>query len=310
MVKILDCTLRDGGLVNDSNFSDEFARAVLRACESAGIGIVEVGFRNSQKFFSTEKFGKWRFCEEKDLREVFSGFDCKVELCTLVDAGKCDISKIPPKSESIISRARCAFYAKDIDSASETLEALSELGYKTSACMMASPELEKSERRKCLNRLCRLKIDTIYLMDSFGTLLPNKTREIFAEYADICAQSAKTFGAHFHNNLQCAFANSLAAIDAGAGVVDATIGGLGKGAGNCPTELLAGAIFGADAALPLSETSAKFASPIMGKYKCGFFPQYMLTALLGIHPRPAMEYSKMQNPPALSDFYKNIKEQL
>ena len=232
MVKILDCTLRDGGLVNDSNFSDEFARAVLRACESAGIGIVEVGFRNSQKFFSPEKFGKWRFCEEKNLREVFSGFDCKVELCTLVDAGKCDISKIPPKSESIISRTRCAFYAKDIDSASETLEALSDLGYKTSACMMASPELEKSERRKCLNRLCGLKIDTIYLMDSFGTLLPNKTREIFAEYADACAQSAKTFGAHFHNNLQCAFANSLAAIEAGAKVVDATIGGLGKGAGN------------------------------------------------------------------------------
>ena len=92
--------------------------------------------------------------------------------------------------------------------------------------------------------------------------------------------------------------------------MDATIGGLGKGAGNCPTELLAGAIFGADAALPLSEASAKFALPIMEKYKCGFFPQYMLTALLGIHPRPAMEYSKMQNPPALSDFYKNIKEQL
>ena len=118
--------------------------------------------------------------------------------------------------------------------------------------MMASPELEKSERRKCLNRLCGLKIDTIYLMDSFGTLLPNKTREIFAEYADACAQSAKTFGAHFHNNLQCAFANSLAAIEAGAKVVDATIGGLGKGAGNCPTELLAGAIFGADAALHIT----------------------------------------------------------
>lgn len=112
MVKILDCTLRDGGLVNDSNFSDEFARAVLRACESAGIGIVEVGFRNSQKFFSPEKFGKWRFCEEKDLREVFSGFDCKVELCTLVDAGKCDISKIPPKSESMISEQGAHFTRK------------------------------------------------------------------------------------------------------------------------------------------------------------------------------------------------------
>ena len=244
MVKILDCTLRDGGLVNDSNFSDEFARAVLRACESAGIGIVEVGFRNSQKFFSPEKFGKWRFCEEKNLREVFSGFDCKVELCTLVDSRALrDISKIPPKSESIISRARCAFYAKDIDSASETLEALSELGYKTSACMMASPELEKSERRKCLNRLCGLKIDTIYLMDSFGTLLPNKTREIFAEYADICAQSAKTFGAHFHNNLQCAFANSLAAIDAGAGVVDATIGGAWQGRGQLPYRTFSGCNF-------------------------------------------------------------------
>lgn len=308
MAKILDCTLRDGGLVNDSNFSDEFARAVLRACEIAGVDTVEIGFKNSKKYFSPEKFGKWRFCEESDIRETFGDAPRGAKLCALMDAGKCDISALPPRPESIVSKIRCAFYADRAREAAETLGAASELGYETSACLMAAPQIERREREKILELLAASKAGTIYLMDSFGTLLPAEARKLCAEYSRFCRECGKTFGAHFHNNLQCAFANSIIAAEEGADVVDSAIGGLGKGAGNCPTELLAGFLLGADAAVAPSEAAEKFAAPLAEKFKCGFRPQYMLTALLKIHPRPAMEYSAMPNPPPLPEFYEKLKE--
>lgn len=308
MAKILDCTLRDGGLVNDSNFSDEFARAVLCACEIAGVDTVEIGFKNSKKYFSPEKFGKWRFCEESDIRKAFGDATRRAKLCALMDAGKCDISALPPRPESIVSKIRCAFYADRAREAAETLGAASELGYETSACLMAAPQIERREREKILELLAASKAGTIYLMDSFGTLLPAEARKLCAEYSRFCRECGKAFGAHFHNNLQCAFANSIIAAEEGADVVDSAIGGLGKGAGNCPTELLAGFLLGADAAVAPSEAAEKFAAPLAEKFKCGFRPQYMLTALLKIHPRPAMEYSAMPNPPPLSEFYEKLKE--
>lgn len=309
MAKILDCTLRDGGLVNDSNFSDEFARAVLQSCELAGADYVEIGFKNSKKHFPPEKFGKWRFCEEPDIRKVFGDGPRGVKLCALIDAGKFDISSISPRSESIISAIRCAFYADRAEEAAEALDAASELGYETAACMMAAPQIERREREKRLGLLASSKADAIYLMDSFGTLLPPQARALCAEYSLFCRACGKAFGAHFHNNLQCAFANSVIAVEEGADMVDSAIGGLGKGAGNCPTELLAGFLRGADAALAPAETAEKFARPVAEKFGCGFRPQYMLTALLELHPRPAMEYSAHQNPPTLSRFYENLKKQ-
>ena len=170
MPKILDCTLRDGGLVNDSNFSADFARAALDACEAAGIDIVEVSFRNGENFFSPDKFGKLRFCKESDLREIFGDKPRKTKLCALADAGKS--APFPPRDKSVISRMRCAFYAENIDKALELLESAADDGYETSACMMAAPQIDESTRTKCLERLAESKIDTIYLMDSFGTLTP------------------------------------------------------------------------------------------------------------------------------------------
>lgn len=307
--QILDCTLRDGGLVNDSNFSDEFATAIVDACERSGIDIVEVGFYNSSEFFAPSKFGKWRFCKESALRKVFGDTPRKTKLCVLTDAGKCDISSLPPRDKSIVSSVRCAFYAENISAAVEILNAASELGYETSACMMAVPQIDTDTRHRKLDMLASTKIDTIYLMDSFGTLTPYSTAKLCKIYAQICRDCGKTFAAHFHNNLQCAFANSLAAWENGAQRIDSTIGGLGKGSGNCPTELLAGFFRSPDFCIPLVEVAEKFVKPIKSQFKCGFYPQYMLSALLKKHPRPAIEYSSKKNPETISEFYKNLAKQ-
>lgn len=71
--KILDCTIRDGGLVNDSNFDDETVRSVYEACAQSNIDIMEIGFRDSDKFFPRGKYGKWRFCDDGDVEKILDG---------------------------------------------------------------------------------------------------------------------------------------------------------------------------------------------------------------------------------------------
>ena len=67
-IKVLDCTIRDGGLMNDSNFEDKTVRAVYEACVASGVDFMEIGYKNSKKIYSPDKFGAWRFCGEDDIK--------------------------------------------------------------------------------------------------------------------------------------------------------------------------------------------------------------------------------------------------
>ena len=303
--KILDCTLRDGGLVNDSNFTAEFAAAAVRACASAGVDIVEVGFKNSRKFFSPEKYGVFRFCDE-DLVRAAKGA-ANVKIAVLMDVLKCEPSELPAKRESAVDIVRCAFYAPQISDAIAVLETASQKGYETAACMMAASTIDEKTLGENLRRLCGCGgIDTVYLMDSFGALLPDKFARLAEKYFAAVSASGKKFGVHAHNNLQCAFANELSALSIGADILDCTIGGLGKGAGNCPTELLVGALRGAERALPVIDVSQNLVEPIKNKYKCADYPQYMLTALLNEHPRAAMNYFAENKKLSAAEFFESL----
>jgi 4-hydroxy 2-oxovalerate aldolase len=92
-LKVLDCTIRDGGLVNGHRFSDELVRAVYQACIDAGIDYMEIGYKNARRIFPREKFGPWRQCAEEDLRRVVGDHDAEatgLKLAAMADAGKSD----------------------------------------------------------------------------------------------------------------------------------------------------------------------------------------------------------------------------
>lgn len=286
--QILDCTLRDGGLVNDSAFTPDFAKSIVSACARAGVDIVEVGFKNSRKHFSPDKYGVYRFCDEDVVRAAKGGENVKISV--LMDVLKSDADDLLPKSDSAIDMVRCAFYFPQLDHALELLDSAAQKGYETAACMMAVSTLSRAQVAAALQKMSSAKsLSTIYLMDSFGALIPPEASELALEYANACARCGKKFGVHAHNNIECAFANELAAISCGAQIADCTVGGLGKGAGNCPTELLVGKMRGADKSLPIIQAAQNLVEPIKKKYSCGNYPQYMLTGLLNKHPRAAME---------------------
>ncbi|MFW6259064.1 MAG: nucleoid-structuring protein H-NS, partial [Halochromatium sp.] len=92
-LKVLDCTVRDGGLVNGHRFDDAFVGACYRACLAAGVDYMEIGYKNSPRIFPRATFGPWRHCDESDLRRVVGDHDpaaTGLKLAAMADAGKSD----------------------------------------------------------------------------------------------------------------------------------------------------------------------------------------------------------------------------
>ena len=102
-IKVMDCTVRDGGLMNKWQFSDEFVRAVYKSCVEAGIDYMEIGYKSSEHAFSRDEVGPWKFCDDKDLRRVVGENNTSLKLSAMADIGRIDPEDIPPKSESLMN---------------------------------------------------------------------------------------------------------------------------------------------------------------------------------------------------------------
>ena len=136
-IKVVDCTIRDGGLMNNSYFTFETVQNIYKAVCASGVDIVELGYRNSKKMFSTEKYGPWRFCDEELLKRVTDGVETKTKLAVMQDAHKADADDLLPKSESVVDLVRVATYVKDIDKAIKLANNATDKGYEATINFMA-----------------------------------------------------------------------------------------------------------------------------------------------------------------------------
>ena len=243
-LKVLDCTIRDGGLVNSHRFSDEFVTAVYQASIAAGVDYMEIGYKNSKKTFPVDKFGPWRHCDETDLQRLVGGHDpvaTGLKLAAMADAGKSDWeTDIVPAADSPLSMIRVAFYAHQVSEAVDMIRHAAELGYETTANLMAISNITEEEIDTVLEAIADTPASTMVIVDSFGHLYREQIDRLYHKYAAALAGTGKDIGIHAHNNQQLAFANTIEAIILGCNRVDSTIFGFGRGAGNCHTELLLG----------------------------------------------------------------------
>ena len=110
-IKIIDCTLRDGGLVNNFAFTDEFVKDLYHANIKAGVDYMEFGYKADKELFDPKEFGKWKFCDEEDIRAIVGENDSPLKLSVMADVGRCDYKKdILPKEDSVIDLVRVATY--------------------------------------------------------------------------------------------------------------------------------------------------------------------------------------------------------
>jgi len=308
-IKVLDCTIRDGGLINNHNFDLRFVRAVYKALSEAGVDYMEIGYKNSDKLFSPKEYGRWKFCSEDDIKQVIEGIESKTKLSVMVDVDRVDYESVPKRKDSLVSMVRTAAYVKDIDKAIFLANHFADKGYETAVNIMAisqALDLELTEALTQLEKEC--KANVIYLVDSNGALYQESTEFLVKKAKSII--KTKEIGIHAHNNQQLAFSNTIEAIIHDANFVDATVYGLGRAAGNCPLELLLGFLKNPKFDIrPVLDLISKEFIPLREKMEWGYIIPHAITGILDQHPRAAIALRNSDKKENYREFYESLTGQ-
>jgi 4-hydroxy 2-oxovalerate aldolase len=309
-IKVLDCTIRDGGLMNNHKFDDQVVKAVYTACVEAGIDYMELGYKASRKVIVPGEHGVWKYCLEDDLRRIVGDNPTSLKLTVMADAERTDYHEdILPKTQSVIDMVRVATYIHQIPTALEMVKDALDKGYETTVNLMAVSTVPEYELNEGLELLACSETKAVYVVDSFGTLYSEQVQHLVRKYLSYCKAAGKEVGMHAHNNLQLGFANTIDAIVLGANMLDATMAGLGRGAGNCPMELLIGFLHNPKYnLLPVLRCVQDTVEPLRSKLMWGFDLPYMLTGFLNEHPRAAIKFKESGSKGDIVDFYNQIWE--
>lgn len=306
-IKVFDCTIRDGGLINNHDFDRRFVREVYKALSEAGVDYMEIGYKNSKKLFSEKDFGPWKFCDDEEIKKVTDGIKSKTTISVMVDVGRVDIDDVKPRKNSPVGMIRVASYVKDIDKAIFLVNNFAEKGYETTVNIMAISRALDNELNEALHQLEEeSEADVVYIVDSFGALYQETTEFLIKKAKEIL--KTKEVGMHAHNNQQLAFANTIEAIIHNANFVDGTVYGLGRAAGNCPLELLIGFLKNPKFDIrPVLDLISKEFIPLRNKIEWGYIIPYAITGMLDEHPKAAMELRGSDKKENYREFYERIK---
>ena len=244
-MKILDCTLRDGGYTNNWNFTKEQVRDNYNACLNSNIEYCEIGFRRSTP---DSELGVWYHTPEELINDTIGDIVCsKTKIVLMAQMGTFTINDFVPKSDSHVSMVRVlvAYHCVnkndsilDVKLFEETVELvnkLKELGYEVTVNIGRIDKLTDEHINKVCDIISKCEPMYLYIADTYGNLGIEKTKSIL--------KTIKSFyngqiGFHAHDNLLNATVKSIDASYCGADIIDGTIGGLGRGSGNAKTELL------------------------------------------------------------------------
>jgi 4-hydroxy 2-oxovalerate aldolase len=311
-IRVLDCTIRDGGLMNDHMFDDTVIKAIYNACAEGGIDYIELGYKASKKIFARDKFGAWKYCDEDDIRRIVGENDASIKLSVMADAEKTDYrTDILPKNESVIDVVRVATYIHQIPTAVDMIKDANDKGYETTCNLMAISTVQEWELDQALESLAKTEVEVMYLVDSFGALYSEQVQYLTRKYLSYMKPVGKEVGIHTHNNQQLAYANTIEAIIHGANRLDGSLAGLGRGAGNCQTELLIGFLHNPKFKIrPLLQCIQDHIEPLREDLKWGYDLPYMITGQMNQHPRPAIAFNEKDGPKDIVDFYDSITEKV
>ncbi|GGH13861.1 aldolase catalytic domain-containing protein [Paenibacillus segetis] len=300
--KIVDCTIRDGGLVNNWDFSVDFVQKLYAGLNEAGVDYMEIGYKNSPKLLKgAENAGPWRFLNDDFLRKVIPQKG-HTKLSALVDIGRVDENDILPRSESMLDLIRVACYIKDVDKALQLVQVFHDLGYETTINIMALSNVMENELIEAFEMIKASVVDVVYIVDSYGSLDYKDMQYLVEKFKTHLPN--KRLGVHTHNNMQLAFSNTLVAVDHGVELLDASVYGMGRAAGNCPTELLVTHLKNTKYNLrPVLQVLEELLIPLREKEEWGYIIPYMITGTLDEHPRSAMALRATEDRDKSVDFY-------
>jgi 4-hydroxy 2-oxovalerate aldolase len=306
-IKVLDCTIRDGGLMNNWNFTDEFVRAVYNACVASGIDYMEIGYKSSEKSFSRKEVGSWKFCDEKDLQKIVGENKTSLKLSAMADIGRIEPDDILPAKESLLDMIRVAAYVHQVDKAIWLAEHCMDKGYETTINIMAVSTVMERDLDEALSDLAKSRVPVVYLVDSFGSMYCEQIELLVDKYMQY--MPGKTIGVHMHNNMQLAFSNTITGIIKNCNMLDATLLGIGRGAGNCPLEVLLSFLKNPKFKLkPVLQVIQDYLIPLQKEIDWGYFMPYMISGALNQHPRSSLKWMASENKDNLVAFYEQMTD--
>lgn len=302
--KILDCTIRDGGLVNNWDFSVEFVKDMYRGLSEAGVEYMEIGYKNSQKLLKGAEAGPWRFLNESFLKEVITK-KSETKLSALVDIGRVDENDILPREQSLLDLIRVACYVNDLDKGLELVQKFHSMGYETTLNIMALSHVMENELIEAFEEINKSPVDVVYIVDSYGSLDHKDIEYLVTKFQRLLPE--KELGLHMHNNMQLAFSNTITGASKGVSFLDSSVYGMGRAAGNCPTELLLSYLKNPRYELrPVLEIIEKHMVAMREKWEWGYLIPYMIVGALDEHPRVAMAHLNTPERDKFVDFYDKL----
>lgn len=302
-IKVVDCTIRDGGLMNKWQFSDEFVKAVYNRLVEAGVDYMEIGYLSSEHAFSRDEVGPWKFCDNKDLKRVVGDNKTSLKLSAMADIGRIDLEDIPQSKDSLLDMIRVACYVHQVDKAVALAHHCMDKGYEVCINLMAVSKVNETDLDEALSDIAKSRVPNFYIVDSFGSLYCEQIEHLARKYKK--AMPDKNIGIHAHNNMQLAMSNTVTAIVEGCNYLDATILGMGRGAGNCPLEILIAFLKNPKyRLLPILDAIQNYVGPLQKKIDWGYHIPYLITGAMNEHPRSAIAW---MNSDEKDDYVKFMK---
>ena len=285
IIHVLDCTLRDGGYVNDWRFGDDNAVGIVKLAAASGVEYSELAFLRTCEY---EK-GKIEFSAMEQIADIF--LPSRHKLAAMVEIGYgYPVASFPEKSENTVDMIRIVVWKRMISESVEYARALVGKGYKVGIQATRIEQYNYAEFRDFVRRFTEVSPFAIYIVDTFGLL----TKDRLLEYANIADENLgveSRIGYHAHNNMQQAVSNMAAICEhpwRHELMLDASVMGIGRGAGNLCLELLEKYLnerWGGNYDLnPLYECADRYIQPIFERTSWGYSVPYLLSAINGRNP--------------------------
>lgn len=239
-IDLLDCTLRDGGYLNDWRFGHDNIVNIFERLVSAGVDIIEIGFLNENQEYDPDRTV---FPNTDAVNRMYQGIDKGNSMIVgMIDYGTCGIDRLLPSEQSYIDGIRVIFKKEKKNEALSFCKQIKEKGYKVFAQAVSITSYDDQEFGELIRKINQLEPYAFSLVDTYGLLHKNQLMHYFC-YANSYMKSSIGLGYHSHNNFQLAYANCIEIMELHSLtrriIIDGTLYGMGKSAGNAPIELLA-----------------------------------------------------------------------
>ncbi|WP_196886353.1 hypothetical protein [Aureivirga sp. CE67] len=287
-MKILDCTFRDGGYYTNWDFNENIQKIYFESINKLPIDIIEVGYRN---IIHEGYQGEYFYTPINTLAKIKENTD--KEIAILIDqksVEKKDLDYLLSSCIQYIDLVRIAVKPENVFDALDLAKEIKKYDLKVAFNVMYLSEWDKYEEIDLVLPQLSGQVDYFYLVDSFGSVFPDFVRE---KIQYVKSKTDVEVGFHGHNNIELALINSLTAMEAGATLIDSTITGMGRGAGNLKTELLL-SVLNKTQKIPvdfdaLSEVTSAF-SNLKEEYNWGTSLPYMVSGIRSLPQKNVMEW--------------------